>query len=82
MTIVGEVFLQEAKESNPCTGLDRPWGFQEPGVPRFHDNRHMKVVRLLPLRTGRLYPPPRKYSRYSFLLVAGSISDGVNGIFH
>jgi len=28
--------------------------------PRFQDNRHMKVVRLSALRTGRLYP--RKYS--------------------
>ena len=25
--------------------------------PRFQDNRHMKLVRLLALRTGRLYPP-------------------------
>jgi len=25
-------------------------------VPRFQDNRHMKVVRLSALRTGRLYP--------------------------
>ena len=26
-------------------------------APRFQDNRHMKVVRLSALRTGRLYPP-------------------------
>jgi len=26
-------------------------------TPRFEDNRHMKVVRLSALRTGRLYPP-------------------------
>jgi hypothetical protein len=50
-------------ESNPITGLDRPLGFQEVEVPRFIDNRHMKVVRLSALRTGRLYPP-RKYSWY------------------
>jgi hypothetical protein len=25
-------------------------------VPRFEDNRHMKVVRLSTLRTGRFYP--------------------------
>jgi len=25
-------------------------------APRFQDNRHMKVVRLSALRTGRLYP--------------------------
>jgi hypothetical protein len=34
---------------NPCTGLGRPWEFQEV--------RHMKVVRLSALRTGRLLPP-------------------------
>ena len=43
-------------KSNPITGLDRPWGFQEVEAPRFHDNLHMKVVRLSALRTGRLYP--------------------------
>ena len=43
--------------SNPITSLDRPWGFQEAEAPRFQDNRHMKVVRLSELRTGRLYPP-------------------------
>ena len=43
-------------KSNPITGLDRPWAFQECEAPRFHDNRHMKVVRLSALRTGRLYP--------------------------
>ena len=32
----------------------RPIGFQEFQAPRFPDNRHM-VVRLLALRTGRLY---------------------------
>jgi len=32
--------------SNRCTGLDRPWGFQQVEGPTFHDNRHMKVVRL------------------------------------
>jgi hypothetical protein len=37
-------------------GLDRPWGFQEFEDPRFQDNRHMKVVCLSALRTGRLYP--------------------------
>ena len=41
------------KKSNPCTGLDRPSGFQEIEVPRFED---MNVVRLSVQRTGRLYP--------------------------
>jgi len=31
--------------------------FQEVEVPRFRDNRHMKVLRLSALYTGRLYPP-------------------------
>jgi hypothetical protein len=35
--------------------LDRPIGFQEVEAPRFHNNRHMKVVRLSAVRTGRLY---------------------------
>jgi hypothetical protein len=43
--------------SNPITGLDRPLGFQEVEAPIFLDNRHMKVVRLSALHTGRLYPP-------------------------
>ena len=30
------------------------WG--DPEAPRFQDNRHMKVVRLSALSTGRLYP--------------------------
>jgi len=42
--------------SNPITGTDRPWGFQEVEAPRFQNNRHMKVVGLSALRTGRLYP--------------------------
>jgi len=61
------------QKSHPITGLDRPRGFQEVEAPRFPDIRHMKVVRLSALRTGRLYPlPPRKYSWYSFLLEAES----------
>ena len=43
-------------ETNPITGLYRTWGFEEDEAPRFQDNRHMKVVRLAALRTGRLYP--------------------------
>jgi hypothetical protein len=43
------------KKSNAITGLDRPLGYQEVEAPRFLDSRHMKVVRLSALRTGRLY---------------------------
>jgi hypothetical protein len=41
----------------PITGLDRHTGFQEVEAPRFQDNRHIKVVRLSALPTGRLYSP-------------------------
>jgi hypothetical protein len=33
----------------------RPGGFQEVEAPRIRDSRHMKVVRLPALRTGRVY---------------------------
>jgi hypothetical protein len=49
--------VELVKASNPITGLDRPLGFQEVEAPRFLDNRHMKVVRLSAVCTGRLYPP-------------------------
>ena len=39
-------FLATKRQSTPITGLNRPRGFQEVEVPRFQDNRHMKVVRL------------------------------------
>ena len=57
------------RNSNPCTDLDRPWGFQVVGAPRFHDSRYMKVVRLSALRIDRFYPR-KKYFWYSFLLHA------------
>jgi len=41
--------------------------FQEIETPIFHDNWHMKVVKLSALHTDHLYPH-RKYSWYSFLL--------------
>ena len=41
--------------SNPITGLDRPWGFQEAETSRISkQSAHEKVVALW---TGRLYPP-------------------------
>ena len=39
----------------PLQVWKEPWGFQEVEAPRFQDNRHMKVVRLSALCTGRLY---------------------------
>ena len=43
------------RQSNHCTAPDRPRGLQEFQSLRFQENRHMKVVRLSALRTGRLY---------------------------
>ena len=63
---------QSKGKAIPITGLDMPWGFQEVEASRFQDNRYMKVVRLSALRTDRLYPP-RKCSRYSFLLEEESV---------
>jgi hypothetical protein len=42
-------------KSLPLQAWRGPWGFQEVEAPEFLDNRHMKVVRLSALRTGRLY---------------------------
>jgi len=44
---------------------------QEVEAPGFLNNRHMKVVRLSALRTGRLYPI--EHSWYSCLLETASI---------
>jgi hypothetical protein len=53
---IGPCSIISVKQSNPITGLDRPWGFQEVETPRCQNKRHMKVVRLSVLRTDRLYP--------------------------
>jgi hypothetical protein len=41
----------------PLQAWTDPDGFSMVEAPRFQDNRHMKVVRLSALLTGRLYPP-------------------------
>jgi len=50
-------FVLSPCKSNPITGLDRPWRFQEVEASRFQDNRHMNVVRLSALPTECLYHP-------------------------
>jgi hypothetical protein len=76
--------LVKERQSNPCKGLGRPTGFQEVEALTFLSDWHWPLF------------PHRKYSRYSFLFavaqwlrhcatnrkVAGSIPDGVIGIFH
>ena len=41
--------------SNPNTGLDNPWGFQEVEAPRLQDDRYIKVAGFLALHTGHFY---------------------------
>jgi len=43
-------------KATPLQAWTSPEGFKEVEAPRFQDNRHMKVVRLSDLCTGRLYP--------------------------
>ena len=43
-------------KSNPITGLERSWGFQEVEAPRFQDSWHTKVVWMSALCTSHLYP--------------------------
>jgi hypothetical protein len=47
---------RHAYVSNPVKGVDRARVFRKVEPPRFKDSQNMKVVRLLALRTGRLYP--------------------------
>jgi hypothetical protein len=52
----GEKGKKSIRQSNPISGLGRPRGFHDVEATRIQDNRHLKVVRLSTLRTGRLYP--------------------------
>jgi len=59
---------------NPSTCLDRPWGFQKFSDPRYQDYKHMNLVGLSALRTGRIYPllltspPPPSQEIYLVLI--------------
>jgi hypothetical protein len=48
--------LHSTTKSYPTTGLYRPLRLQAVEAPEFLHNRHVKVVTLSALRTGRLYP--------------------------
>jgi hypothetical protein len=52
----GERESNEADKTITVQVYDRSLGLQEVEAPRFQDTRHMKVVELSALRTGRLYP--------------------------
>jgi hypothetical protein len=56
--------------SNPCTGLDSTWGFQEVEAPRFEGHWHMKVVGCQS-QTPAIFTP-RRYYWYSFVLESES----------
>jgi hypothetical protein len=63
----------------PWQAWRSPEGSMSLEAPIFQDNRHMKVIRLSALSTGRLNPP-RSYSWYSFLLKAESTGLTPSGI--
>jgi hypothetical protein len=51
------IYPVSKKKHSPIRGLHEPLGCQEVEAPRFQDNRHMKVVVLSTLGTGRFYSP-------------------------
>jgi hypothetical protein len=50
------IFIYLHGKTIPVRAYFRPWSFQEVEATRFRDNRHIQVVMLSALRTGRLYP--------------------------
>jgi hypothetical protein len=72
-------FSMGERKNNPIKGVEKPSGLQEFEAPRVQDNRHMKMLSLSALRTGRLYPL-RKYSWYSFQLDAKSTTEPQCGL--
>ena len=50
------IYIYNVKVKQFHSQPGQAWGFQEAEAPRFLDSRHVKVVRLSALRSGRLYP--------------------------
>jgi hypothetical protein len=50
------VWKQHKKKLSHYRPWAGPWGSRRLRLPGFLDNRHLKVLRLSALRTGRLYP--------------------------
>jgi hypothetical protein len=59
-------------QSNPITGLDKPWGFQEVEAPRFQYNQHMKVVKFVSTYA------PAVFTSQEIFLVFISVRDWIN----
>jgi len=53
-SVCSHILLSSVK-TNPITGLEKLSGFHEFENPRFQYIRHMKLVSLSALRTGRFY---------------------------
>jgi hypothetical protein len=68
----GTPFVDIKGKAIPSQPWTDPDGLQEVEALRLQDNLTNEGLRLSALHTGRLYPPPGKYSWYSFLLEAES----------
>jgi hypothetical protein len=54
VAILNSQYVKDGKGKGKAVPLQVWTG---PEAPRFQDNRHLKVVRLSALGTGRVYPP-------------------------
>ena len=57
LNVKDKISHMQKRQSNPITGLDRPWGLLAVEATRSRDSWHMKVVWLSALCASHLYPP-------------------------